>query len=263
VPRPRIRPIAHDDRLPLVDHLDELRTRIIISLLVLAVAVGLCFWQNHLILQIMNAPLDAAHSALPEGFKPITLGVAEQFSTTFAVSAYFAILISLPVLLYQAYAFVMPAFTPSERRVALPLLLMVPVLFVGGVVFCYFVVLEPALQFLLNFNADEFTTQLRARDYYGFVSMTMIAMGLLFQVPVGVLALTRMGITTPEKLRRNRPYAILAMAVIAALLPTIDPVTLLIEMIPLVALYELSILLARAFGRPAEDLTEATSAETG
>jgi sec-independent protein translocase protein TatC len=246
-----------------VDHLDELRGRIVIALVAFGAALALCFWQNHLILGIVNEPLEGVGGALPPGFKPITLGVAEQFTTTFTVSAYFAILIALPILLYQAYAFVLPAFTPTERKVALPLLLMVPLLFVGGVLFCYFVVLEPALGFLLNFNAGEFDTQLRARDYYSFVVLTMIAMGLLFQVPIGVLALTRLGVTTPQKLRENRRYAILGIAVLAALLPTIDPVTLLLEMVPLVILYEASIWLAQALGRPPDEVRERIASAEG
>jgi len=263
VPAPRkLKPIAHDDQLPLVDHLDELRSRLIVSLLVFGVALALCFWQNNLILQLLNVPLESVET-LPEGFKPLTLSPAEGFMTTVTVAGYFGIMLALPVLLYQAYAFILPAFTPNERKVALPLLLMVPFLFVGGSVFCYFVVLQPALQFLLGFNAGEFNTQLRASDYYGFVAMTMIAMGLLFQVPIGVLAVTRLGLVTPQQLRKNRGYAILVLAVIAALLPTIDPVTMLIEMVPLILLYELSIWLAVWFGRPKDDVTEPTTAETG
>jgi len=169
------------------------------------------------------------------------------------VSAYFAILLALPVILYQLYAFVLPAFTAREKKVARPLLLLVPFLFIAGVVFCYFVVLPGALTFLLNFNADEFQNEVRARDYYSFVAMTEIAMGVLFQVPVVILALTKLGITTPEKLRKNRRYAVLVIAIVAALLPTIDPVTMLMEMVPLLVLFELSILLASAFGRPSGD----------
>ena len=100
------------------------------------------------------------------------------------------------MILYQLYAFVLPAFSPSERRVATPLLLLVPVLFIIGVVFCYFVVLTPALDFLLNFNADEFNTQVRARDYYSFVTLLMLAMGLGFQIPVGILAACKLGVTS-------------------------------------------------------------------
>ena len=162
----RIRPISHEDRLSVVDHLDELRSRLIVSALAFVVAWALTAWQNDLVLEIVNAPLPDG----PRGkqIEPITLGPAEAFYTTLTTAAYFAFLIALPVILYQLYAFVLPAFSPEERRVATPLLLMVPVLFIIGVVFCYFVVLTPALQFLLNFNADEFNTQVRARDYYSF-----------------------------------------------------------------------------------------------
>jgi sec-independent protein translocase protein TatC len=127
---------------------------------------------------------------------------------------------------------------------------MVPVLFIAGVVFCYLVVLPPALDFLLGFNESQFDTQLRASDYYDFAALTMLALGLGFQVPVAVLALTRLGVVTASTLRRRRRYAIVAIAVLAALLPTLDPVTLLLEMVPLIALYELSIQLARIFESP-------------
>jgi sec-independent protein translocase protein TatC len=246
---PRIRPIGHDDRLSVVEHLDELRSRLIICAIAFVVAWGLTAWQNHLILEIVNHPL-------PKGIEPITLGPAEAFYTTLTNAAYAALLISLPVILYQLYAFVLPAFSPTEKRVALPLLLLVPVLFIAGVVFCYFVVLTPALDFLLNFNADEFNTQVRARDYYSFVTLLMIAMGIGFQIPVGVLAACRLGVTSPEKLRKGRRYAIVVIAVLASLLPTLDPITLLLEMIPLILLYELSIWLASALGRPSPEVSE-------
>jgi sec-independent protein translocase protein TatC len=244
----RIRPVGHEDRLSLVEHLDELRTRLILSLVTFGVALALCFWQNHLILRIVNDPLN--------GRKPLTLGVAEPFTTTFTLSAYAAILISLPVLLYQLYAFILPAFTPGERHVALPLLLMVPFLFIAGVVFGYYVVLPAALKFLLHFNTDQFRVEIRARDYYSFVSLTLVACGLLFQIPVGILGLNRLGIVTPRQLRKNRRYAILVIAVLAMLLPGVDPVSMLIEMVPMIVLYELSILLAVAFGRPSDEVSD-------
>lgn len=247
----RVRPVAFEDKLTVVDHLTELRTRISIALAAFGVAWGLCLWQNNLVLQAVNRPLQGLdQELLGAGAKPISFGVTEQFTTTLMVSAYAALLISLPVILYQLYAFVLPAFSPSERRVAVPLLLMVPVLFICGVLFCYFVILKPATTFLLSFNADEYTTAVRARDYYSFVSLTTISLGLLFQVPVAILTLTRLGITTPETLRKNRRYAILVIAVLAALLPTIDPLTMILEMIPLIILYEFSIWLAQVVGRP-------------
>jgi sec-independent protein translocase protein TatC len=242
------RPIGHEDRLTLVEHLDELRSRIVVAVVAFCVALGLCFWQNHLLLRIVNDPL--GHR------QPITLGVAEPFTTTLTVSAYFAILIALPVVLYELYAFILPAFSPREKRVAVPLLLMVPFLFVAGAVFAYFVIIPAALKFLLHFNTDEFNTQIRARDYYSFILLTMISAGVVFQLPVGILGLVRVGVTTPEKLRRNRRYAVLVCAIVAAALPGVDPVSMLIEMVPLVLLYELSILLARVFG-PARGDAEA------
>ncbi|MGI8945332.1 MAG: twin-arginine translocase subunit TatC [Thermoleophilaceae bacterium] len=248
---PRIKPIQHEDRLALVDHLGELRSRLILCAVAFGTTFALAAWQNNRVLEIVNRPL-------PDEFgRPITLGVTEPFTTTLTNAAYFGILLALPFLLYQVYAFVLPAFSERERRVATPLLLMVPVLFIAGVLFCYFVVLPPATKFLLDFNSSEFNTQVRARDYYSFVTLTMAAMGLGFQVPVAILAAVKLGLTTPEKLRKNRRYAVLVIAIVAAFLPTIDPVTLVLEMIPLLLLYELSILLAQWMGRQPKDSDEA------
>ena len=241
----RIKPIAHEEQLPVVDHLDELRSRLIVVGAAFLVAFGLTTWQSDLVLEILNAPL-------PGNLEPITLGPSEPFITTLKSAGYAAVLLVLPILLYEIYAFVVPALKPRERGALKPLILAVPILFIGGVAFCYLVVLTPALDFLLSFNASEFNTQLRASDYYDFATMTMIAMGIGFQVPVGVLALTRLGVLDVDKLRRTRRYAVLAIAVLAALLPTLDPVTLLLEMVPLLILYELSIQLARLFAPPLE-----------
>lgn len=240
----RVRPVSHEDQLTLVEHLDELRGRIIVSAAAFGVALALCFWQNHLLLEIAAGPLPGDHKEL------LTFGVAEPFTTTLTVAAYGAIVLSLPVLIYQAYAYVLPAFSDAERRQALPLVLLAPLLFAAGVVFAYFVVMPAAVNFLLNFNDSQFNVQVRARDYYSFFSTTMLAGGIVFQVPMAILAVTRMGIVSVDQLRANRRYAYLAIAVVAAALPGVDPVTMLIEMVPLLGLYELSILLARAFDRP-------------
>jgi sec-independent protein translocase protein TatC len=197
------------------------------------------------LLDIAKGPLPSNHDRL------LTFGVTEPFMTTFTVAAYGAIIISLPIILFQLYAFVLPAFSERERKVMTPLLLMVPLLFIAGVVFAYFVVMPTATKFLLNFNNDQFNVQVRARDYYSFFSTTLLAVGIIFQVPVGLLAVTRLGIITPKQLSQNRRYAYLIIAVVAAALPGVDPVTMLIEMLPLVVLYELSIVLCRLFGTPA------------
>jgi sec-independent protein translocase protein TatC len=307
-----LRPIHHEDRLSLVEHLDELRTRLIICIAVFLAAFAVCFWQNDRILSIMDRPLQHTaftknsndpleHAALfqqslkqlslqlavvsremarsngvdpglqsqfaalskqaattaaaaPKASvrRPVTLGVGEPFTVTFKVVSYAALLLSLPFLLYQAYAFVLPAFSPRERQVALPLMALVPFLFVAGVVFAYYMVLPNAIRFLQNFNDDNFDILLQARDYYKFSIMVLAAMGLLFQVPIGILAVTRVGIVTPRQLRKNRRYAILVIAVVAMLLPGQDPVTMLLLMAPLIVLFEGSILLATLVDRRVE-----------
>ena len=240
----RLKPAQFDDRLTLVEHLDELRTRIIVCGVVLVLAVAFCFWQNHAILEIANEPLPASQD------EPLTFSPTEPFFTTVKLAFYGGILLSLPILLYQVYAFVLPAFSRQEKRVILPMLMMVPVLFIAGTVFAYFVVVPPALNFLLGFNTDQFNIQIRAAEYYGFFITTLIGVGILFQIPVGVLAVTRLGIVTPQQLAKNRRYAILIIAVVAMLLPGTDPITMLISMAPLYLLFEFSLLLARWFGNP-------------
>jgi sec-independent protein translocase protein TatC len=240
----RMRPVSHEDRLTLVEHLDELRLRLVVCVAVLAVAFGLCFWQNHLLLEIAAGPLPSHHKKL------LTFGVAEPFMITLMVSAYGALILSLPILLYQAYAYLLPAFSPRERRVVLPIMLLAPVLFLAGVAFSYFAVMPAAVHFLLGFNESQFNVQVRARDYYGFFSMTMLAGGIIFQLPLAILAVTRLGIVSVRQLSANRRYAYLAISIVAAALPGVDPISMLIEMVPLLVLFELSILIARAFGEP-------------
>jgi sec-independent protein translocase protein TatC len=325
-----VRPVGHEDRLSLIEHLDELRTRLIVCICVFVAAFAICYWQNDWLLQTMNKPLQStqnldgkkrskdpleeaarfqlrsgdAQKATAEALRttadamaglasqpnlepavraqlraaqrqlgqaavaqavaaaavptnrqrqPITLGVTEPFVTTFTVAGYAALLLSLPFILWQAYAFVLPAFSPAERRVALPLMLMVPVLFLCGVAFGYFVALPRAINFLQNFNDQSFDILIRAADYYKFSVVLLVVIGLLFQIPVGVLAVTRLGVISARQLAKNRGYVILLLAVIAAVAtPTPDPVTMLIAMAPLVVLFELSVILARIFERRAE-----------
>lgn len=240
----RLRPVSHEDRLTLVEHLDELRTRIVVCLVAFGVALALCFWQNHLLLEIASGPLPSSHDKL------VTFGVAEPFTITLTVAVYGALILSLPVLLYQLYAYILPAFNQSERRAVTPILLLAPLLFLAGVAFAYFVVMPPAVKFLLDFNNSQFNVQVRARDYYSFFSTTMLAGGLVFELPLAIVAVTRLGIVSVEQLSANRRYAYLLIAIIAAALPGVDPISMLIEMVPLLVLFELSILIARAFGEP-------------
>jgi sec-independent protein translocase protein TatC len=250
----RVKAISYEDEVSVVEHLDELRSRIVVSITVFGVALALCFWQNHLLLELASGPLPSNHDKL------ITFGISEPFTTTMTVAAYGAIILSLPIILYQAYAYLLPAFSDHQRRTIMPLLLLIPVLFIAGIAFGYVVVLPAATKFLLNFNDSQFNIQVRAREYYSFFAGTLLACGVVFQVPVGILAVTRLGIVKVRQLQQNRRYAYLGCAVIAAALPGVDPVSMLLETAPLIALYELSIVLARVFGEPgATPLSEAAS----
>lgn len=302
-----IRTIGHEDRLSLVEHLDELRARLIVGGLVLAVAFGVCFWQNHALLGLVNRPLDrqtqkqvekgegplgqtalAQQSVLkvardteaiagalaapssglptatraqlqatiprlradvakiprkPQGKKPVTLGIGESFTTTLMVTLVFALIFSLPVILFELYGFVLPALNTNERRAVRPLLMAVPFLFAAGALFGYFVVMPAAVRFLQNFNSSQFEVMVQANQYYQFAATVILAMGLVFQVPVAVVGATRAGLVTPRQLRKGRRFAIVACAAVAAFLPG-DAITLLLETIPLYVLYEASILVA-------------------
>jgi len=182
-------------------------------------------------------------SAPPAGDKPVTLGIGEPFTTTVTVSLIFALILSLPVWMAQAYGFLMPALAPEQRRRMRPLALAVPGLFAAGVAFGYFVVLPAAVHFLQNFNSSEFNVLVQANQYYDFASTGLLAMGLVFQVPVAILVVTRAGLITPSTLRRNRRYALALCAVVACAMPG-DAITMILETAPLYLLFELGVLLA-------------------
>ena len=177
--------------------------------------------------------------------KPLAVGVGEGFTITIAVCAYFALLITLPLLLYQLYAFVIPALSKEERGVATPTMIAAPFLFVTGAVFTYFGVLPPAVHFLQGYNNNEFQVLIGANSYYKFEIMLMMGIGVAFEVPLLALGLQRAGVITASTLTLNWRYALVLIAVIVAALPGVDPVTMAMETLPLVAIYLLSIVLLK------------------
>ena len=308
--RPRLRPVGYEENLSVVSHLDELRTRIIVSLLTVAVAFGLCFWQNHRLLGLIDHPLAAqtqaqvraghgplgatyqvqrnardvalqlqtvvgllkrsAHpvgtptalasvsrhlrsdvhglSTPPRGDRPVTLGIGEPFTTTVTVTLIFALILALPILLLQAYAYLAPAIEPVQRRRVRALMPAAPVLFVLGVVFGYLVVLPAAVRFFQNFNSAQFNVLVQASQYYKFAATTLLAMGLMFELPLVILAVTRAGVISTGRLRRSRRYAVAFCALVAAMLPG-DAITMLLETVPLYLLFEISLVIARIADR--------------
>ena len=242
----RTKPAQFEDRMTIVEHLDELRSRIIVSLVAFGIAFALCFWQNHLLLDAVNAPL-------PNDTEPVTLSPTEPFFTTVEISAYGAFVLAMPILLYELWAFILPAFSPRERRAVTPFVFAMPLLFLAGIAFAYFVVMPVAVKFLLNFNDAQFNIQVRAGEYYSFFGLTELAMGILFQIPIVMLSLTRLDIVSADWFAKNRRYAIFIISIIAAAAPGGDPVSMMMIMIPLVLLYEVSIIVDRRFGRPASE----------
>ncbi len=328
MPSTKVRPIGHEDRLSIVDHLDELRTRLMICIAALVFCFAFTYWQNGAILDAVNQPftdsqkstastaedggdaleqsalfnrslssallsagrtqkaqqdvidrlaqegtasaalakelreasaslretlvgIQATARVVPDAERdPVTLGVTEPFITTFTVAGYAALLLALPLILFQLYAFLLPAFSPQEKKTAVPFMVMVPILFVAGVAFGYFVALPRAVDFLLNFNDDNFDILVGAKDYYKFSILLLLIVGLLFQIPIAVLAITSLGIVTPQQLAKNRGYVLLGVAVVAAVAtPTPDPFTMLFVMAPLILLFEGSLLVARIIGK--------------
>ena len=306
----RLAPIGHEDRLSVVDHLDELRSRLIVCFAVLIVAFGVCFWQNHQLLNWLNAPLPAAtnaasnkigglahdsvstgrhleriggdltklarlpHSGLtppaqallartgketiaagaslprtsPKN-QPITIGVGEPFTVSLTVAFYGALLLSLPVLLYQLYAFVMPAMRPNEKRLATPIMIAAPVLFFIGAAFTYVVVLPGAIHFLQGYNSNQFDSLVQAKPLYTFEVMTMAAIGLAFEMPLILLGMRAAGIIDGGTMTKHWRYAVVILAVVAAAMPGADPVTTGLETAPLVILFIASIVLLKLADR--------------
>ena len=231
------RRLQHGEEATLVEHLGELRSRILISVFALAPAFAVAFAFQERLVKWLSKPL-------PDDKELITLGVVEPFTTAVKVSFAAAVAVTLPVLLYQLWAFLAPALEESIQRTVAVFAALATLLFAGGVAFSYLIVLPRALEFLTHFNDDVFEVQIRASYYFSFVTLTLVATGLAFQMPIFILALVRLRILTAEKLRRNRRLGMLGMLVFAILLPTVDPVSLALEVLPLLVLFELSIWLA-------------------
>ena len=231
------RRLLHGEEATLVEHLDELRTRLIVALGAIVPAFILTFAFHERIIEWLTKPL-------PDDTPLVTLGVTEPFTTSVKVSLLAAIALTIPVILWQVWAFLAPAFEPHLQRVVLAFVALGTMLFFAGVVFMYVIVLPRALDFLVTYDDPLYDNQVRASYYYSFAAWTLLAGGLAFMLPIFVLGLVRLRIVTSDLLRRNRRIAFVALLVFAILLPTVDPVSLAFEVVPLVLLFELSIWLS-------------------
>jgi sec-independent protein translocase protein TatC len=230
--------LRYGDEATLVEHLDELRSRIIVVLLTLAGLTVLTFvFHSHLIHWLEIAlPRDRRHL--------VTFSPTEPFVTSLTVSVYAAILLALPVLLWQLWAFLAPAMEDRAQRSVVGLAAFAGGLGLAGLAFGYFLVLPAALRFLTNYDSKQFDILIRSSSYFSFATMILIAVVAIFEVPIVVPGLIRVGVLTSRQLRRNRRWGYLIAAVFALALPGPDPVTTAFELIPMWVIYEASIWLA-------------------
>jgi len=236
------RRVTPDEQIDLVDHLDELRSRIIIVLAVLAVAMSVLFWKSGEILHFLSQPI---RDQIPNWQGFLVLSPLDQIRTSISIAIYGALIITLPVLTYQIYAFILPAFPEEHHKHIKPMVWSVPILFLLGVVFAWYLVVPPAFDFLINFNQEQFNVQLRAKEYIQFVLLTLLAMGIVFEMPMVMMTLGRLGIVSSAMMKRHWRISIVALAVLAMLLPGVDPISYIVEFIPLLVLYGLSYFLVK------------------
>src|SRR6476646_5879686 len=232
------RRLGHAEEASLVEHLAELRHRLFICLGSIIPAFALSYAFHDDLIERLEELLPPGHQNL------VAFGVTEPFITSLKVSFYAAIALVLPVILWQVWAFLAPAVKDDTQRVLGAFVVLSTALFAAGLAFCYIIVLPRALTFLVDYDSDLYQVQIRASYYLSFVALTLLAFGIAFEMPIFVLALVRIGVLSSARLRSNRRVGYVVMLVFAILLPTVDPVSLVLEVAPLLVLYELSIWLS-------------------
>ena len=235
--------LTHGQQADLVDHLDELRLRLFVAGGAVLVASTAAYIVHGRILRVLIDALPAQHRKL------ITFGVAEPFTTSLKLSIVAGFLIALPVVLWQLWAFLAPALDPKTQRSIAGFVVFAGALMVGGVIFGDRVALPAALKFLTNYDNNLYNVQLRAADFISFAVLVLAACGAVFELRIVVLGLVRVKALTSAKLRRNRRMGYLIVTIIGVALPGVDPVTTVIETIPLAILFEASIWLSVLFER--------------
>jgi sec-independent protein translocase protein TatC len=228
------RRLGHGQHAELVDHLDELRSRLVVSLVAVVAGFAVSYTFHARLLAMLESPL-------PAGKKLVTFGVTEPFRTSLRVSLVGAIALALPILLWQAWSYFAPALDPRIQRTVVSCVAVATGLFAIGLVFAYRVAMPAAVRFLTTYDQHIYNINIRAKDYISFALAVLISVGLVFELPVVIVALVRIGIVRAEQLRKNRRIGYVAVAALAVALPGVDPVTTTFEMVPLLVLFEASI----------------------
>ena len=248
-------PLKEEEKLPFTDHLEELRRRLIISVIAIAVGFIVSYFFSKQLFEILMKPLIIS---LPPKSTLIFTSLPEAFFTYLKVSLLSGIFLASPVVLYEMWAFISPGLYKHEKRYVVPFVLFSSIFFIGGALFGYFVVFPFGFKFFLGFATDYIRPMPTIKEYFGFCAKLLFAFGVIFELPLFVLFLSRIGIVNEKMLRKQRKYAILLVFVTSAILTPPDVMTQLMMAGPLLALYEISIWVAKVFGRkkPDEELEE-------
>lgn len=242
----------------LLDHLNELRGRLIKSVIAVAAGFGLCWAFVDYLFNILVTPL---LSALPSGANAQYTTLPEAFFTRVQIAFVAGLFVASPVIFYQIWAFVSPGLYDEEKRHIVPLALLSAIFFIGGACFCYFIVFPYAFNFFISYSTPEILVTPKISDYISFVLKLLFAFGLIFEMPIFTFFLARLGILTASAMRKGRKYAIVGIFIIAAILTPPDVVSQLLMACPMLALYELSIGIAALFGKKRSKIPSETEEE--
>jgi sec-independent protein translocase protein TatC len=234
----RTRRLPREEDATLVEHLDELRQRIIVTVSAVAVTTAAAYIVHNRILDLLTRALPAQHRQLA------TFGVAEPLSVTIAVCVYAGLILALPMLLWQVWSFLVPALDAGAERKILAFAAFALVLAFAGLAFGYGVLLPRTLHFLTGYGTDHFQVMIRASSYFSFVVAILLGVVCVFETPLVILAAVNLGVLTSGTLRRNRRKGYFIVAAVALALPGPDPVTTALELLPMWILFEGSIWLA-------------------
>jgi len=248
--------MANEARMPMLGHLAELRSRLLKVVCGILIASVITYFFSERLIAILKRPLDGNLYF----FSPI-----EPFWVTLKVSFFAGLFLSFPVSLFQLWRFISPGMLSTERRYAFPFVILGSLFFILGLMFCYFIVFPFALNFLVTFGVNQgLESMLSIGRYMDFLLKFLLAFGMIFELPLAITLLARLGIVTAAGLSRYRHYAILGNALIAAILtPTGDIFNMMLMMGPLILFYEIGILGARFFGRKPRAETTMEEAKTG
>ncbi|MCP3960280.1 MAG: twin-arginine translocase subunit TatC [bacterium] len=249
-------------RMGLLDHLGELRRRLVRALAAFTVTFLVCFAFSEQIYAFLARPI---YRFLPEGSKLVFLGITDPFILYIKVAALAGIFLGSPLILYQLWAFVAPGLYKREKRMAIPFIFFGTLLFLGGGAFGYYIAFPFAVEFLLSVG-EQFQPTITVTSYLSFLMTVILGLGVMFEMPTIIFLLTRLGVVTPRFLLRHFRWAVLIIFAIAAIItPTPDVVNLCIFALPTLGLYLIGVAVAWMFtpGRKKEELDEAEAVTAG